>query len=635
MIKRILALLAAAVVPVTAQVDLAFTDFKQHLQTDIDQTQYTGGLVFVRLQDGNIYIVGCAGQPSSFIITPNIFCPLGTTGFIAQGDVGNNLTGEAGPDGVPDDGSFWSVSTIVQAVLVEPFQLDRVRIIAAPPSGISASLRATNGDVKSVFSLYDASAVVWYNFLNFPVEEFQVTLITLDRTYGVIPALTNQWVNLALETMSGDVLPDPADVLPNPPAPDPDNPDPILDPFHASDIPVGDPLLRVDTLYSGVPPFDFAISVTEVERIATIPFYMEDELERHYFDVPWGAYLFEFPALDDPDREVVLGVSLLTSPDIYPGRAHVPQGWRMVNEEWADRALEVDPRVFYDFQWFGIDFTNAVVSDDIYLSMHANQWVDLSGLTNRTLYVPDFAEVMPNPDPFLDPINWIPDIPVGAPMYRDDVIVFPPFPIQTPVGDREPFLLGVYDGHYELGPFFFRPGDSATGRLDFRRNLGAGNATRDTSRRFLEFDIRFVDTYDGFSFFSAPLIENGFPLGTRTSERLPEDDFDGDGYSNLFEFAFETDVADANSFPTFAFDMDTDLGSGLTCTGMITKRPNVGNSLVYQFEYSSDLVTWTPIVDGNPMWEVIEDDTILMVTNIDPIAGPNCYLRITVREGQY
>ena len=615
MIKRIIALLVLAAGSIQAEVDMAFTDCMRHLQTDIESTQYLGGAVFARVQDGNIGVVGCFGNGGYQFYGPQLGCPLGTTGFIAQGDVGNAETGEPIPDGIPDQGTYWSVAVIIEAILIEPFQLDRVRIVSAPPSGIADLLRGNDGDAASVFAFTDDSAAVWFNYVTFPVRNHEVAIFRMARDYGVVPR-TNQWVDLLGDTFAGDDLPDQADVMANPP---------VGDPLHTVDIPVGDPMLRVDTIYSGSEPFNFAFTVPETVRSETVPDFLDDEEERQYYDVPKGPYIFGFPALGSDTQEVYLGVTLIPFPDVYPGRGHVRNGIRMTNETWYENALEVDPRVFYDFQWTGIGFDNAVVSDEIHLSMRANQWVDLQGNPRRTLWVPDMADVMPND-------GSIPDIAIGEPMYREDVMVFPPYPIQTLLTHREEFQIGLFENHYELGPFFFTPGDSTMQRIDLRRNLKAGGSTRDTSRRFLDCAITFIDTYEGFSFFSAPLIPGGFPLGTRTSEREPNGDFDSDGYSNLMEFAFMSDVADPTSIPNFRFDLGDQGGGVGSCLALVRKRPNVGSSLTYQFEYSSDgMQTWILIEEGG-IWDIFENDTILRVINTAPIPGDSCFIRVRVSQ---
>ena len=125
----------------------------------------------------------------------------------------------------------------------------------------------------------------------------------------------------------------------------------------------------------------------------------------------------------------------------------------------------------------------------------------------------------------------------------------------------------------------------------------------------------------------------GFPFGTPRTERRPAIDFDFDGVSNLLEFALGTDVADPNSRPDFQFVHDGALGS---CSAMITKRPHVGPSLTYYFEYSGDLINWTRIEPGDPIFDIVTDnETTLEVSNLNAVVGgafpqPSCFLRVGV-----
>ena len=128
-------------------------------------------------QDGSWELAGCLFQPSLSIVGPNEFCPLGTTGFIAQGDIDG--------DGVNDQGSFWSVGSITPASQVEPFRPDLFRLISAPPSGFTRILRSTDGDVSAIFDVIDASVIVWYNTLNGIIDDNEVTIYAALREYGV------------------------------------------------------------------------------------------------------------------------------------------------------------------------------------------------------------------------------------------------------------------------------------------------------------------------------------------------------------------------------------------------------------------------------------------------------------------
>ncbi|MFP6867219.1 MAG: hypothetical protein VCA35_14850, partial [Roseibacillus sp.] len=236
-------------------------------------------------------------------------------------------------------------------------------------------------------------------------------------------------------------------------------------------------------------------------------------------------------------------------------------------------------------------------------------------------------------DPPFDPALIV-DQGLFGPLYaiaREDVIAFPPYPIQTPPGDRDQFLLGTFDDHYELGPFFFRPGDSVTGRLNLLRSNPSTAFTTDRVNRILRWETQFIDTYEGFSILGG-LTGEGFPFGTPSSERAPGFDFDRDGATNLIEFALMSDVTDPLDKPTFQYALGENPGE---CTATLTKRPFVGSRLLYFFEYSTDLVNWTTILPGDPVFNIVQDDdTTLTVSNVAAVAGalppPSCFLRVKV-----
>ncbi len=267
---------------------LNFVNTKSWRQTAPETLFYLGGSTDMFFVDGFWTLAGC-GHPAPFIIGPNLFCPLGTTGFIAQGDIDG--------DGENDQGSFWSVQEITPASLIEPFRPDLFKLVSAPPSGFTRILRGTDGDVSAIFDVQDFSVVVWYNVLGGIVDDYEVTQYQALRPYGV----GNQ------------------------------------------------------------------------------------ELERHYDDVPWGPYKFSLPGLVPSTSnlepgEVIFPVDHLVTPDAWPGRGAVPQGWRNINEEWGENGeLEFDPRTFYDFQWGGLSADNTLESDVLLYSMRGNQYLNTAG----------------------------------------------------------------------------------------------------------------------------------------------------------------------------------------------------------------------------------------------------------------
>ena len=293
----LVAALVAAPVLSSAQ-SLLFFNSKSWRQTGPETLNYLGGRTDMLFQDGFWELAPCLFHPSLSIVGPNEFCPLGTTGFIAQGDIDG--------DGVNDQGSFWSVAEITPASQVEPFRPDLFRLISAPPSGFARILRSTDGDVSAIFDVIDASVIVWYNTLNGIIDDNEVTIYAALREYGV-----------------GD-----------------------------------------------------------------------DELERHYEDVPWGPYKFGLPQLvpsnsSQEPGQLIFGVDHIVTPDAWPGRGALPQGWRNTNEEWGDNGeLEMDPRIFYDFKWSGLTPSNTLQSDNLLFSLNANQFINPEGI-EETKYAQD------------------------------------------------------------------------------------------------------------------------------------------------------------------------------------------------------------------------------------------------------
>ncbi|MCH2330704.1 MAG: hypothetical protein MK312_04110, partial [Roseibacillus sp.] len=231
------------------------------------------------------------------------------------------------------------------------------------------------------------------------------------------------------------------------------------------------------------------------------------------------------------------------------------------------------------------------------------------------------------------------DLVVGAgplgPLYavaRPETIVFPPYPIEVAGGARSPFVVGTLDNHYELGPFFFNPGDSVDASLDLSRSSVSGQTSTDSGSYALSFRVQFIDTYEGFAILGGLGDDTGFPFATPSSEREPDYDFDRDGATNLLEYALGSNVADPNSRPAFLYALDEEAGS---CTATLEKRPFTGTSLDYFFEYSTDLRTWTTIGDEDPIFDiVVDDDENLQVTNLSnfpgELAAPACFLRVRV-----
>ncbi|BDS05923.1 hypothetical protein NT6N_09630 [Oceaniferula spumae] len=332
----------------------------------------------------------------------------------------------------------------------------------------------------------------------------------------------------------------------------------------------------------------------------------------HDETVVTGTYKFGLPGLlssaappGTPNPQVVLNFTKLPMPESWPGLSQSPlkSGFRFTNDnQWsADGFIEFDPRVFNDITWQGIDTTNTFVGAD-------------------TLRL------------------WIRDVPHDSPF---DVPGLFDLDVSFPLSGSPFILPDPTVGLYRLPTFFYTPGDEGTLYLRLDRNFSSTVVTRDASTRVWTTRIRFIDTYSGFALL-------GFPSGTPANQRAASFDFDGDGFSNLIEFAMSSDPLDAGSIPMSTpgdiggtpgvFTVNS-LATG-ECQVSITKRPNVGGGLSYFIEHSEDLVNWTRIPSGgNANWtEDVNDATQLMITSVAPITSPTvpggppaCYFRVAVR----
>lgn len=158
------AVVASTVVPANAE--LVFS-------TSTDKTYRFGasGLLFregeydVSLRDGNfVYQSGCvrpAYWPPNVPLDP---CPLGSTGFLLYGAL----------DEDEEDGSYFSVTSVIAALAIEPRRPDMVSLIAAPASKLP---RPSKGFTDNSYALY-------YNLHNGSAPEYVISIYNKVSTYS-------------------------------------------------------------------------------------------------------------------------------------------------------------------------------------------------------------------------------------------------------------------------------------------------------------------------------------------------------------------------------------------------------------------------------------------------------------------
>lgn len=165
---------------VQGQALFRLSDNKTYLQVGPREFSYQGGSLGSTINDGSYTTAFCdyglvavdgttivEANSSRIKISPNLFCPLGTTGYVSSGFLGD--------DDIRTSNAYISISQIQRALQVEPFQPERIRMIAAPPSALARPIGGTGWS--------DRSSVIWYDQINFPVRAFELTSYSTEREY--------------------------------------------------------------------------------------------------------------------------------------------------------------------------------------------------------------------------------------------------------------------------------------------------------------------------------------------------------------------------------------------------------------------------------------------------------------------
>lgn len=277
-----------------------------------------------------------------------------------------------------------------------------------------------------------------------------------------------------------------------------------------------------------------------------------------------GVYVYSVPIKGQVGKFAALRMTITSMVEANGYRKGL-RGFGLTGINWANNAYELDPRLISTLQWTGNTISNTIASD-----------------------VVEFA--MRNSDG--DIVYPVPDTP-----YRLDT----------------PYLTKL-----NILPYVFNKGDVGFSQMTFSRNLSTSVIARDTSTRSWAWSNRFIDTYKGHDLYEYRLANEaaipGIKVSGNPSElRAPNADYDGDGLSNVMEFAYTQDDGDdinttlewtsyhntpasqptplvlatlgltapANAAPAF---LDT-LAAGIPNTPLVTsKRRNVGAAITYGYE---------------------------------------------------
>ncbi len=308
----------------------------------------------------------------------------------------------------------------------------------------------------------------------------------------------------------------------------------------------------------------------------------------HDLTVESGVYRFSFLGKETGNgygRHVV-SINSMPMPEAYPGLEQSPLKWgfRFTNDSWNESGqLQFDPRLINYITWEGIN--------------------DSSG-----------ANVFRSVDTMR---LWFTRAPMDSPLHFPETEGADPNHTFPPAG-RTVLLPDPTVTRYRLPVRYFAAGGTARLYLRLDRDHSVGVST-DKSARVWSVDLAFVDTYTGFSLFGGK-----FPPGTPASQRDPYFDFDGDGMSNINEYALGSDPGD----PSSVVVVDPVIMDDGSCEVTLNKRANTGTTLSYALEYTHDMVNWIKIEPDDPDWDIIVDDSSeLTVRTKQAMPNVTCFVR--------
>ena len=260
-----------------------------------------------------------------------------------------------------------------------------------------------------------------------------------------------------------------------------------------------------------------------------------------------------------------------------------------------------------------------------------------------------------------------------------------PFPLVDQSFNGQLVLPSVFDQGYQFPDAAFRlffgtpfgatdltaggaqPRNDLILRLRFDRNVATADTTGnallmggDLSLRDFEIELFLVDTLEGSVIaFQQALAGGGLARSAPSAGDLSlskssdaesdnpfalESDFDGDGLTNFFEFAFDTNGSVTEQVPAYgdaSNEVSPDVKVSISATSgccelSIGKRPGVRETLEYYFEEVSPDGTVLPVIPGETGdWTLLADDgEVYKVVSKTPVSGSS-FFRACVRKNSF
>lgn len=494
---RVAATIATILTLAAAQADvyMGLAVNKRHYQRNSFKVDFDSGELDLILRDGLVILAPCATDPQLFFFGPSLPCPLGATGFVAQGDIDR--------DGIRDDNQYWSVASVIPALAIEPSRPELAQLFSAPPSKLPRPLPNFRDD--SVVTFYDISTAA--------VLQYDQSRYELILRYGSIPQVETAFTlggilvggTLDVVVTGQDIAGSPLSV-----------PVPVVAGAFGAEVaesirvalaatpavtnfytvggagssvvlteinPDGnDPTLNVGVL-SGTAlgigiPVPFSLNTTQGSF--TLPAAAAKQMRE---ELVVGQYIFTYPRLNNPElTPVAIPVTITPIVEGLDRASRSRSGFRFTSGTWDGDTYQMDPRLINVVRWVGNDRSN----------------------------------IRPNDTMFFSILN-----------VAEDFITFPPTIPQNPVLIPDPTVQ-----EYTVPPFFYEVGDEGVMNLDYQRFLPSNGVAFDVSERDFRAKVRMVDSYAGYANVT-------MPLGTPVNDFNSSGNVDRDSMSNLNEFAFQ------------------------------------------------------------------------------------------------
>lgn len=498
--RRILIAAVSLLASATAHADvaMALSADKLFYQVSPLKVNFEVGRLAVAVRDGFVtFDAACVIDPQLFFFGPSNIppCPLGATAYIASGDVDG--------DGVRDDNLYWSVASVIPALVIEPGRPELCQLYSAPPSKLPRPLNNFNDD----------SVVIFFDISTTFVQQLDQSRYNLVRDYGSV-----RQVETAL--VPGDVI----------------APGTINAVVTSADI-VGSPLTVTFNVVAADTAADWAAKlrtalnanaainaiyivggaeslVTLTERVANgndsslnialqagtgnaagLPANNSFDTQVGSFSAPAaalkqmndeivpGQYVFTFPRLDNPDlNPVAIPVTIVPILEGVNPAARSRAGFRFTTGSWRGDIYQMDPRTITVVRWVGNDRTVVRPGDQLFFSV----------------------------------LNE-----------AENFLLFPPTVPQNPV-----FLATPTTQQYTIPPYFFDIGEKGVMEIRYERTLFTSGISFDGSTRLFRAKVEMVDSFPGY-------MKATLPAGTASREYGPKANFDRDSMTNIEEYAYQ------------------------------------------------------------------------------------------------